>query len=56
MVTKDMLYDVAFRYKKSGLWKKLWDNEVFAIRLDGDETGYVCIMGGTGLSADGAYV
>lgn len=32
-MTRDMLYDTAFRYKKAGLWKKLWDNDVFAIKL-----------------------
>ena len=32
-MTRDKLYEVAFRYKKAGLWKKLWDNDVFAIKL-----------------------
>lgn len=24
----------AFRYEKAGLWKKLWDSEIFAIKLN----------------------
>ena len=32
-MTRNDLYDVAFRYKKAGLWKKLWDNDVFAVKL-----------------------
>ncbi len=44
-MTRNDLYDVAFRYKKAGLWKKLWDSEVFAIKLKNGEIGYVSIMG-----------
>ena len=50
MFSKDKLYDAAFRYKKAGIWKKLWDNEVFAIKLPSGETGYISIMG-----RDGSY-
>ena len=50
MFSKDKLYDAAFRYKKAGIWKKLWDNEVFAIKLTSGETGYISIMG-----RDGSY-
>ena len=45
MMPKDKLYDAAFRYKKAGIWKKLWDNEVFAIKLTCGEIGYMSIMG-----------
>ncbi len=44
-MTREKLYDAAFRYKKAGLWKKLWDTEMFAIRLKNGEIGYVTIMG-----------
>ena len=57
MVTREMLYDAAFRYKKAGLWKKLWDNEIFAVRLSNGQIGYVSIMGRNGeYCALGLYV
>lgn len=45
MMTRDKLYDMAFRYKKAGLWKKLWDTEIFAIRLKSGDIGYISVMG-----------
>lgn len=57
MILKDQLYDAAFRYKKAGIWKKLWDNEVFAIKLTCGETGYISIMGRNGTyCALGLYI
>ena len=47
-VTRDKLYDTAFRYKKAGLWKKLWDNDVFAVKLSSGETGFISILGKNG--------
>ncbi len=47
-MTRDKLYDAAFRYKKAGLWKKLWDSEVFAVKLKSGEIGYISIMGKNG--------
>lgn len=47
-ITRNNLYDAAFRYKKAGLWKKLWDNDVFAIKLKSGETGFVSILGKNG--------
>ena len=44
-MTRDKLYDMAFRYKKAGLWKKLWDTEIFAIRLKSGDIGYISVMG-----------
>ncbi|MBR0104449.1 MAG: hypothetical protein IJM06_02480, partial [Firmicutes bacterium] len=44
-MTRDKLYEAAFRYKKAGLWKKLWDSEVFAVKLKSGEIGYISIMG-----------
>lgn len=56
-MTKEGLYDAAFRYKKSRLWKKLWDSDVFALRLKNGETGYISIMGHNGEHcAIGVYV
>lgn len=44
-MTRNDLYQLAFRYKKTGLWKKLWDTDVFALRLSSGKTGFVNIMG-----------
>ena len=56
-MNRDNLYDAAFRYKKSGLWKKLWDSDVFAIKLKSGEIGYISIMGKGGeYNAIGLYI
>jgi hypothetical protein len=56
-MTRENLLDVAFRYKKSALWKKLWDNEIFAIKLKSGEIGYISIMGKNGeYCALGLYI
>ena len=56
-MTRNDLYDAAFHYKKAGLWKKLWDSDVFAIRLKSGEIGYICIMGKNGeYNALGLYI
>lgn len=56
-MTRDKLYEAAFRYKKAGLWKKLWDSEVFAVRLQSGEIGYISIMGRNGeYNALGLYI
>ena len=44
-MASDKLYELAFVYKKTKLWKKLWDNEMFAIKFSDGEIGYVSIMG-----------
>ena len=41
----DQMYELAFQYKKTKLWKKLYDTQVFAIRLPDGETGYCSVMG-----------
>ena len=41
----DRLYELAFKYKNSKLWKKLSDSDVFAVKLSDGETGYCCVMG-----------
>ena len=54
---KENLYEKAFQYKKAKLWTKLWDTDVFAVRLPGDEIGYVSIMGHGGqYCALGLYI
>ena len=56
-ITRDQLYDAAFKYKKTGIWKKLWDNEIFAVRLNNGETGYISTMGkDSGLNALGVFI
>ena len=56
-MTRDKLYEAAFRYKKAGPWKKLWDSEVFAVKLKSGEIGYVSIMGRNGdYNALGLYI
>lgn len=44
-MTKDALYDLAFRYKKTKLWTHTFDTQVFAVRTDQNEMIFVCIMG-----------
>lgn len=56
-MTRDKLYEAAFRYKKTGLWKKLWDTEIFAVKLKKGKIGYVTIMGANGeYCALGLYI
>ena len=56
-MNRDSLYEIAFRYKKAKLWRKLWDDEIFAVKLNTGEIGYVCIMGGAGeYNSLGLYV
>lgn len=56
-ITRDKLYEAAFRYKKTKLWKKMWDTDIFAVKLNSGETGYVSIMGRNGeYNALGLYI
>ena len=56
-MTRNDLYDAVFRYKKAGLWKKIWDTEIFAFRLRNGEIGYISIMGKNGeFNALGLYI
>lgn len=41
----EKLYELAFEYKKTKLWKILWDSELFAVKLSKDRIGYISIMG-----------
>lgn len=44
----DKLYELAYRYKKTKLWKNLWETELFAVKLSGGRIGYISIMGSAG--------
>lgn len=44
MATEKM-YDLAFQYKETKLWKQLYDDELFAVKLSDGEIGYCCVMG-----------
>lgn len=44
----EQLYDLAFQYKKTKLWKKLYDSNIFVVRLENGENGYCCVMGRSG--------
>ncbi len=53
----DELYRLAFEYKKKKLWEKIWDSELFAVKLSDGRIGYVSIMGAAGQHcALGLYV
>lgn len=47
-MTRETLYDLAFRYKKTKLWTHTFDTQVFAARTNQNETIFVCIMGRIG--------
>lgn len=41
----DRLYQLAFAFKKTKLWRKLSDSQIFAVALSDGEIGYCCVMG-----------
>ncbi len=44
----DKLYERVFLYKKTRLWDKLWDSEIFAVKLHDGRIGYISIAGAEG--------
>lgn len=44
----EKMYELAFQYKSTKLWKQLYDDELFAVRLEDGEIGYCSIMGELG--------
>ncbi|MDE7363790.1 MAG: plasmid pRiA4b ORF-3 family protein [Ruminococcus sp.] len=42
------LYEAAFNYRQTKLWKKLYDTDMFAVELSNGETGYCTVMGRAG--------
>ena len=56
-VPDDSLFEAAFKYKKTKLWKSLFSEEVFAVRFSDGLIGYISIMGNVGThNAVGIYV
>ena len=47
MIT-DRLYELAFQYKKTKLWEKIRNLQIFAVKLSDGRTGYISIMGDNG--------
>jgi hypothetical protein len=39
------MYELAFQYKQTKLWKRLFDSDLFAVKLSDGEIGYCCVMG-----------
>lgn len=55
-MTPDRLFELAFQYKKTKLWKKLWDSQIFAVRFSDGGIGYCSVMGMNGeLNAIAVY-
>lgn len=44
----DSLFDLAFAYKQTKLWKLLWDTQLFAIQFSDGQIGYCSVMGMAG--------
>lgn len=53
----ERMYELAFRYKKTKLWQRMFDSEIFAVELSDGEIGYCSIMGRMGeVNAVAVYV
>lgn len=48
MENLDKYYKLAFAYKKKKLWTRIDDNNIFAIKLDDGQIGFVSILGSSG--------
>lgn len=44
-MTREDLFEIALEYKKTKLWKQLYDSELFALKLSNGEIGYCSVMG-----------
>lgn len=44
-MASDTLYDLALQYRKTKLWKKLYDDTIFAVKFSDGQIGYCCVMG-----------
>ena len=47
MISKELL-DLAFAYRKTALWEKIGDRDIFAFRLETGEPVLVAVMGKIG--------
>ena len=41
----DKLYELAYKYRKTKLWKKISEDQFFAIKLFDGQIGFINIMG-----------
>ncbi|MGN0613923.1 MAG: DUF6930 domain-containing protein [Porcipelethomonas sp.] len=44
----DELLEASFQYRSDKLWKKLYDSDIFAVKLSDGQTGYCSVMGELG--------
>jgi len=44
----DRLYDLAFQFRKTKLWTKLFDSQLFAVKHADGTISYCCVMGALG--------
>ena len=44
-MTREQLYDKAFEFKKTKLWKKLYESDLFSVMLDSGDIAYVSVKG-----------
>lgn len=47
-MASNQLYQAALSFRKTNLWKKLHDNQLFAVSLSNHQIGYCCVMGARG--------
>ena len=47
-MASDRLYELALQFRKTCLWKRMAEEQLFAVRLSGDRIGYVSVMGAIG--------
>ena len=44
----DHMYDLAFKFKSTEIWKSVYEDELFAVKLSDDRIAFCSIMGNTG--------
>lgn len=45
MIYPDRLFDLAYEFKKTKVWKDLYDTDIIAIRLEDGQYGYISVLG-----------
>lgn len=56
-MASDRLYELAFAYRKTKLWEKIKDSQIFAVKLSDGRIGYLSVMGfGGEYRAIGLYI